>query len=412
MKFILSCITILLLGSCQNLNYVSVYDVDPNPQRPIDLFPYKDIFTDSEQTGIWGTKYHPCKEIVFDSVNNFSGNDHLHIKWDDSGDCNYIGFGFKWGNYKGKNLLPIYNSAAIEFMIRLETEEKTKIPMFFSLLDYSGKQCNSKINLLDVEGKKMDTSWRKVRIPLSTFNYQKKDINISNIKELRVELQRSGDVHIDNMRIVSHQHNFGFDASDFTKSYNSFPIPIGQEKKYWWGVNPNFSENFKFSTQASFSNNYENKKGDSVYVLPEIELELSLKVNYDKKSKDNKWNDFGFPFNKWEFADFSSIYSTSAIQFITKTNTPPKIQLTLVSYSGKKRRLQKIPQQQHFTKRAEGIYEFVVPIKSFQQFEEFNWEKLKEIRFKVLETATFEIGNFKIIEFRGNPQKPFKWIGT
>ena len=40
-----------------------------------------------------------------------------------------------------------------------------------------------------------------------------------------------------------------------------------------------------------------------------------------------------------------------------------------------------------------------------------NWKKLKELRFTVLETSKFEIGDFKIIEFRGNPQDPTKWKG-
>ena len=40
-----------------------------------------------------------------------------------------------------------------------------------------------------------------------------------------------------------------------------------------------------------------------------------------------------------------------------------------------------------------------------------NWNSLKELRFKLLESSKFEIGDFKIIEFRGNPQKPNKWKG-
>ena len=30
--------------------------------------------------------------------------------------------------------------------------------------------------------------------------------------------------------------------------------------------------------------------------------------------------------------------------------------------------------------------------------------------FKILENGDFEIGDFKLIEFRGNPQNPKKWI--
>ena len=36
---------------------------------------------------------------------------------------------------------------------------------------------------------------------------------------------------------------------------------------------------------------------------------------------------------------------------------------------------------------------------------------LKEIRFRVLEGNQFEIGDFELIEFRGNPKKPTEWKG-
>ena len=41
--------------------------------------------------------------------------------------------------------------------------------------------------------------------------------------------------------------------------------------------------------------------------------------------------------------------------------------------------------------------------------DEFRWDDLKEIRFKIMDGTQFEIGDFQIIEFRGNPKKPTKW---
>ena len=43
--------------------------------------------------------------------------------------------------------------------------------------------------------------------------------------------------------------------------------------------------------------------------------------------------------------------------------------------------------------------------------DEFRWDELKEIRFKIIDVTQFEIGDFQIIEFRGNPKKPNKWKG-
>ena len=44
-------------------------------------------------------------------------------------------------------------------------------------------------------------------------------------------------------------------------------------------------------------------------------------------------------------------------------------------------------------------------------YSEFRWDALKEIRFKILEGTQCEIGDFQLIEFRGNPQKPTEWKG-
>ena len=80
--------------------------------------------------------------------------------------------------------------------------------MFFILVDYAGKQCRANINYLDLEGGKIDVEWRRIRIPLQEFNYQKRGVNMGNIKELRLEFQAKGDIHIDNIVIVPHEHSY------------------------------------------------------------------------------------------------------------------------------------------------------------------------------------------------------------
>ena len=99
-------------------------------QSGYDSFEPKIIFTDSQQDGVWGMKNTPCKTIHYDTIHSFYGKDHLHIQWKQTSDCKYLGMGFKWGNYKGKNLLPIMKDCAIEMMIRVNEGKFTKIPMF------------------------------------------------------------------------------------------------------------------------------------------------------------------------------------------------------------------------------------------------------------------------------------------
>ena len=63
-----------------------------------------------------------------------------------------------------------------------------------------------------------------------------------------------------------------------------------------------------------------------------------------------------FP-HQWMHVDISSIYRTSALKFKLKANELPKLQAILFAYTGNKRRLQKILDENHFIDNGSGIYE-------------------------------------------------------
>jgi len=373
--------------SCGNMRDISIYEPSKSVSA-FEQFPHKILFTNSEENGLWGIKNNTCKEVSFKTINSYIGKDHLYIKWNAS-KCNYIGMGLKWGNYKGKNLKPIIESAAIELRVRIDSGELSNVPMFFILEDYSGKQCRAKINYLDLEGGKIDTQWRRIRIPFQAFNYEKRGVNMSNIKELRLEFQRNGHLHIDNIVIVPHEYRYKNTSDKFTKVFDSHPVQLGVGKEYWWGINTKYSSRLKF---GSFF------KNESVVVDSDM-------------SKDDRWNTFGFSPYQWMHVDLSSIYSTSAIKFKIKSSELPKLQAFLFAYTGEKRRLQKTLNESHFIDKENGIFEAYLPLKSLMGYSEFRWDKLKEIRFRVLDGIQFEIGDFQLIEFRGDPKKPTEWKG-
>ena len=388
MKLTIQILLIILVFctlSCGYMREVSIYE----PSKSIsafEQFPYKILFTNSEENGFWGVKNNTCKEVSFETTNNYIGKDHLHVKWNAS-KCKYIGMGLKWGNYKVKNLEPIIESAAIELRVRIDSGAISNVPMFFILMDYGGNQCRANINYLDLEAGKIDTEWRRIRIPLQAFNYEKRGVNMSNIKELRLEFQRKGDLHIDNIVIVTHDHNYKKTKDTHTKVFDSHPIQFGAGKEYWWGINT------KYSSTLRFGDYFENE---------------SVVVKIDE-SNEVLWNTFGFSPYKWMRADLSSIYTSSALTFKLKANELPELQAFLFAYTGKKRRLQKILNENHFIDKGNGMYEAYLPLKSLMGYKEFRWDALKEIRIKILKGTQFEIGDFKLIEFRGNPKKPTEW---
>ena len=137
-------------------------DLTPTAQERVLTFSHRQIFMDEDNSTMFGLKEHPCKRIEFVEENSIEGDNHLAIEWSQNDDCNYLGVGFPWAQYAGKNLQSIEGIAAIQFHLRLDTGSVSKVPMLFSLVDYGGNQAYAKINLLNVEGQKLDDTWRKV----------------------------------------------------------------------------------------------------------------------------------------------------------------------------------------------------------------------------------------------------------
>ena len=108
--------------------------------------------------------------------------------------------------------------------------------MFFSLVDYGGRQAASKINLLNVEGQRLDEEWRTVRIPLATFRAADKGLNLENVKELRIEFQREGHVHLDAIQIVPFHHEGTLLEARGKDIYQELPL-VMNARNQWWGLN-------------------------------------------------------------------------------------------------------------------------------------------------------------------------------
>ena len=53
--------------SCSSMRELSIYE----PSKSIsafEQFPYKTLFTSSEENGLWGVKNNDCKEVSFETI--------------------------------------------------------------------------------------------------------------------------------------------------------------------------------------------------------------------------------------------------------------------------------------------------------------------------------------------------------
>ena len=55
----------------------------------------------------------------------------------------------------------------------------------------------------------------------------------------------------------------------------------------------------------------------------------------------------------------------------------------IVTYKGERRRIQKLIDESNFKEIERGVFEILLPIKSFTNYDLIDWSSLKEIRITV-----------------------------
>ena len=387
MKRLVSIGCALVFLGCGSMEDVSLYseDLTPTPEERVLSFPHRTIFSDSDNSTMFGVKEHPCKRVAFIEENSVEGKDHLAVEWTQTESCRYIGMGFPWANYAGKNLKSLENIAALQFQLRLESGSVSKIPMFFALVDYGGKQASTKVNLLNVEGGKMDDTWRTVHIPISSFHASSKGVNLENIKELRIEFQREGHVHLDDLKIVPFEHETKKLPSRSSEVCQGLPMTL-DETKLWWGIGKRNTIQWSGSQDRG-----------------------ALTLNYDNARDDKDWNSFGVALNAWEPVDMSDVHSASALTFELQGEFAPLV-FAIWSLTGAPRQIRKVLAKKDCVECEGNVWKCAVPIKSFSQFDRFNWRGSREVRVTMNGDIQAQFRNFQWQEYRGNPDKPQRWI--
>ena len=310
----------------------------------------------------------------------------MRVEWSQTDSCRYLGVGFPWANYMGKNLKPLEKIAAIQCHIKLERGTASKIPMFFALIDYAGRQATSKINLLDVEGQTFDDQWRKSTYSIVRVSCGLEGVNLENIKELRIEFQREGCVHLDGIRIVPFEHQ-GEKLSPRSQDVcGALPLDLGRSK-LWWGIQENAPSSSIFGR---------NRRG------------VLLGVEARQGGANKEWNAFGVALNGWEMLDMSRCI-------------PTRPDVSLGGGMGASWHVHLVGQRQaaahqstltpqHCLQLDEGIWSCALPIKSMPRHDEFDWTGTREVRVTLPDDTDVSLHNLAWEVYRGHPGKVERWL--
>ena len=264
-------IIFVFLGSCKNMDKLTLYDIEIENTEGINGFTSTEIFSKGGGDEVWGMDDENCNPFSFSSfdasidysLKQESGlekkneqeldefyskfklptvkikdrkkiiKNSIHLKTTKKPSCEWIGMGIGWDGWQGKDMSGIMTKSAIVFLIRFDKGSITNLPVVFILEDYSENQCFATANYLGIEGGEITTSWTKVTVPLQSFSYLKNKINLTNVKQLLMQCYDATDVYIDEIKIVKHENKYKRLEDNLTVFDSIGPITIFEDS-FWF----------------------------------------------------------------------------------------------------------------------------------------------------------------------------------
>ena len=390
---------------------VNLYQTEIISTEGLNGFTSIDIFSSGGSDEIWGNSDNECNPFTFSALdasidytkykktNNSKllqedfdykvdlplvkvkdkkevVKNSLHIKTEYPASCNWIGMGIGWDAWQGKDLSVVMQSAAIEFMARVDNESISSIPIVFILEDYTENQCYATASYLGIEGGVVSDKWTKVTIPLQTFSYNKDNIDLTNIKQLLLQCYDKIDIYIDDIKIVEYKHDFKKFSSNLTVYDTIMPVNIFiDDQKSVWGLNNIYCDNFSIKNDIKYSN------GNYIDVVI---------------SEECDWKDFAISWNQWLYTDLSSSIYDIYLVFDLKINNLSNATVSFEDYNRKK---MGVDFSEYVQKSDYSDWNNVkIPMKKFPiRSSKIDLKKIKSIIFSFAEDSKLKIDNIKLI---------------
>ncbi len=322
-----TCVLIMLfiLLSCGiQFKQASLYDgreVSPPPAKPAKIaLAVEPVIFDDDGTNFWVADDPACTTGNVTSEVAYSGSSALKINWNRNPSvCEWAGFGIGWDDYAGKDLTEVYDFTAIEMYVRSQQGKMFGLPIVLTLEDYSGKMAWSYTSSKYFERYFIDEQWQKVSVPLNTFDLSEDGLDISNIKQLLFELQQTGGIYVDAIRLVFYEPEPATPWIQETPREDplAFPIQLFGDifiNDNGWGIHSDHCQSIEFTTTTA------------------SEGALSIHAMWDMRKKDCYVVALGVSWNRWYPVNLSKVAATIAIEFDMKVASTPAMPLVLVGF--------------------------------------------------------------------------------
>lgn len=227
---------------------IGLYDGHRQEEYSVRGYTQLDIF-DKSLADFWTSEGKTC---ISEKLIEEGDDKILNLKWNkDQDGCNWVGMGFGWDGWKGKDMGYVIDTLAIEILVRSTGDDFSNIPWAFCLEDYSGTQSWLGYNTSFLQTKSISKEWSSVLIPLSLFPIEVSEINTTNIKQLLIQVFSEGEIDIQSIKLVPFEGKLEKEAkatvqnivvdgdlSEWTTDFNSFEgqqfsIAYSEEQLYF-----------------------------------------------------------------------------------------------------------------------------------------------------------------------------------
>ena len=207
---------------------LSLYDEEVAQVYSIKGFDQLVIFDNDLSEEVWSTKNSDCIGLTLKSDEK---DTFLNVKWNkDQDGCDWVGMGFGWDMWTGKDMAAVRDTLAIQLFVRSTGKPFTNIPWAFGFEDYSGNQAWLGYNKSFLIAKEIGSDWTKVEIPLSLFPFEENDFDLFNVKQLIVQLFSEGAIEINSIQLVPFSRKL---KEEISVSPSKTTIQIDGESADW-----------------------------------------------------------------------------------------------------------------------------------------------------------------------------------
>lgn len=291
----------------QRVGLYDEYEVDERPN--IRGFDQLNLYADAFSDEVWASDNRDCIILTQEEDEE---DVFLKLHWNkDHPDCDWVGFGFGWDFWSGKNMAYILDTAAIQLMVRSTGKDMSNLPWAMGFEDYSGGQAWIGFSNQFIENNVITKEWTKVTIPVGLFPFEKNDCDASNIKQMLFQVFAEDDLEINDIQIVPFAGKLKKDVTsvrlpdDISRNdFDSSPLIDWENAKF-----ENFGEGHSFSLAhdenalylavkvADSTPRMNNQTGSNLWKGDAIEFAFSTNPKADPKRTSFLLSDYHFGLN-------------------------------------------------------------------------------------------------------------------